>query len=161
MTDTTAQVRLATVPASFERGHSIRRAIAYAILIGYALLMFVPFAWTVVTSFKTLPDSVQLTWIPQPFSTEGWQAAFTQLNPPIQVLFFNSLLIAVGVTAVNLVLASLSGYSFARLRFPGREVIFILVLGTLMMPDQLRVVPVYQILVTLGLINNGFTNYFA
>ena len=43
-----------------------RRRIAYVLMIGYALLMFVPFAWTVITSLKTLPDSVRLTLIPQP-----------------------------------------------------------------------------------------------
>jgi len=132
---------------------------AYVVLIGYALLMFVPFAWTIVTSFKTQPDSVQLTWIPNPFSTIGWEHMFTELNPPIQVLFFNSLMIAVAVTITNIAIAGIAGYAFARLRFPGREVLFLLVLGTLMMPDQLRMVPVYQILVILGLINNGPTNY--
>ncbi|MEA2610743.1 MAG: hypothetical protein QOG32_469, partial [Chloroflexota bacterium] len=48
------------------------RRVAYIVLIGYALLMFVPFLWSVVTSFKTLPDSVRLTFIPQPFTLEAY-----------------------------------------------------------------------------------------
>ncbi len=142
-------------------GARARRTVAYAVLIGYALLMFVPFAWTIITSFKTQPDSERLTFFPNPFSTVGWEHAFTQLNPPIQVLFLNSFIVAIGVTVINVVVASMAGYAFARLRFPGRELLFILVLATLMMPDQLRLVPVYEILVTLGLINNGPTNYVA
>ena len=105
--------------------------------------MFIPFAWSVITSFKTLPDSVSLTFIPHPFTTAGWDYALTKLNPPLPVLFLNSAIIAVAVTITNLVLGSIAGYAFARLRFPGREVLFLLVLGTLMIPDQLRLVPIY------------------
>ncbi len=61
----------------------------------------------------------------------------------------NSAVIAGAVTLSNVFLASLGGYAFARLRFPGREVLFMLVLGTLMIPDQLRLVPVYQMLVNI------------
>ena len=57
-----------------------RRRIAYIILISYALLMFVPFAWTVITSFKTLPDSVRLTIIPQPFTTDAYTYVFDKLR---------------------------------------------------------------------------------
>ena len=56
------------VPAT---GRRWRRRLAYVFLIGYALLMFVPFAWSLITSFKTLPDSVQLTIIPDPFTLDA------------------------------------------------------------------------------------------
>jgi len=138
-----------------DRGRSLRRTIAYAFLIGYALLMFVPFAWTIVTSFKTQPDALRLTFLPDPFTTAGWEHAFTQLNPALPRLFFNSALIAGAATLTNVVLGSMAGYAFARLRFPGREVLFLLVLGTLMIPDQLRMVPVYQILNGAGLIEGN------
>lgn len=134
-----------------DRGKKLRRTIAYVFLIGYALLMFVPFAWTVITSFKTQPDSVRMTFIPDPITVEGWQRAFNELNPPVMQLFLNSAIIAGTVTITNVVLGSMAGYAFARLRFPGREFLFLLVLGTLMIPDQLRMVPVYQIMQTLGL----------
>lgn len=135
-----------------DRGRRYRRAIAYGFLLAYALLMFVPFAWTVITSFKTAADALQMTFIPQPITLQGWQNAFTELNPALPRLFFNSALIAGVVTLTNVVLGSMAGYAFARLKFPGREVLFLLVLGTLMIPDQLRMVPVYQILRTLGLL---------
>ena len=58
------------------------------------------------------------------------------------------------MTVLNVFLASLGGYAFARLRFPGREVLFLLVLATLMIPDQLRLIPVFVLLVNWGLIGS-------
>jgi multiple sugar transport system permease protein len=75
------------------------------------------------------------------------------------VLLANSTLIASVVTVTNVVLGAQAGYAFARLRFPGREVIFLAVLGTLMIPDQLRLVPVYQILTGLRLVTPAPANY--
>jgi multiple sugar transport system permease protein len=135
-----------------DRSARPRRLIAYALLIGYALLMLVPFAWSISTSFKTRPGAAELTLIPDPISLVGWNAAFNDLDPSLPKLFFNSFVIAAVVTITNVVLGSMAGYAFARLRFPGRELLFLLVLGTLMIPDQLRLVPIYQILRTLGLL---------
>ncbi|MDP8904150.1 MAG: carbohydrate ABC transporter permease [Chloroflexota bacterium] len=143
-----------------DRGRKWRRRLAYALLLGYALLMFVPFAWTVITSFKTLPDSTRLTFIPQPFTLGAWEYALTNLQPSILVLFWNSLMIATIVTASNLVLGSLAGYAFARLHFPGREALFVVVLATLMIPDQLRVVPIYVLFSGIGL-TIGIGQYVA
>ena len=134
-----------------DRGRVWRRRLAYTVLIGYALLMFVPFTWTVITSFKTLPDSFRLTVIPAPFTTGAWEYAWATLEPSVVALFANSLLIATVVTITNLVLGSLAGYAFARLRFPGREALFLIVLATLMIPDQLRLVPVYILFSNFGL----------
>jgi multiple sugar transport system permease protein len=144
-----------------DRSVRARRIIAYLILIAYALLMFLPFAWSLITSFKTEPDSVRLTFIPDPVSLEGWDTAFNRLNPPLPQLFFNSALIATAVMLTNVVLGSMAGYAFARLRFRGRDIMFLLVLATLMIPDQLRLVPVYLILVAVGLITSGPTNYLG
>jgi len=76
-------------------------------------------------------------------------------------MFFSSMLLAVVVTLSNLFLGSMAGYAFARLSFPGRDVLFIVVLATLMIPDQLRIVPVYQIMRFLGLINKDPSNYLS
>ena len=127
------------------------RRLLYVLLIGYAILMFTPFAWSVITSFKTLPDSVKLTIIPQPFTLDAYTYIFTELDPPLPRLFFNSAIIATAVTLTNVVLGSIAGYAFARLHFRLREVLFVIVLASLMIPDQLRLVPVYLILNTLGL----------
>jgi multiple sugar transport system permease protein len=138
-----------------QRGRTARRTLAYVLLIGYAALMFIPFAWSVSSSFKTQADSVRdLALIPSPVSIDGWQTAFNELDPSLPRLFFNSTIIAAAVTLSNVVLGSMAGYAFARLRFPGREVLFILVLATMMIPDQLRLVPIYQILRGLGLLQD-------
>ena len=134
-----------------DTGAHWRRRIAYALMIGYAVLMFIPFAWSLITSFKTQADSVNLTVIPQPITTYGWQYLLERLNPSLIRLFANSFGIALAITLSNLVLASLAGYAFARLRFPGREILFLVVLATLMIPDQLRLVPVYLIFDAVGL----------
>lgn len=148
----TARERDAESGIPGDSGRRIRRGVAYAFLIGYALLMFVPFAWTIITSFKTQPDALRMTFIPDPFTTQGWENAFNQLNPPLLRLFFNSAIIATAVTVSNVLLGAMAGYAFARLRFPGRDLLFLLVLGTLMIPDQLRMVPVYQLLRGMGLL---------
>src|SRR5258705_10636007 len=149
-----------TAPAG-DRGRRWRRAIAYALLIGYALLMLVPFAWQLITSFKTEADAARLTIIPQPITLAGWERGFLTLDPGIVQLFFNSMLIAIAVTVTNLILGSMAGYAFARLRFPLRTALFLLVLATLMIPDQLRLVPVYLITRALGLITSGPTNFLG
>ena len=143
-----------------DSGARWRRRIAYVVMIGYGLLMFVPFAWSVVTSFKTQADALGLSLIPQPFTTVGWQYLLERLNPSLLRLFANSLGIALAITLSNLVLASLAGYAFARLRFPGREALFLVVLATLMIPDQLRLVPVYLIFDAVGL-TRGPGQYLA
>ena len=148
-----------TVGAAGDSGRKVRRTIGYALLIGYAFLMLIPFLWQLITSFKTNPDALRLTVIPSPFTLQGWQTGFLTLDPSIPQLFLNSVIIAGAVTLTNLVLASTAGYAFARLRFPLREVLFIAVLGTLMIPDQLRFVPVYLIERQLGLITRNPINY--
>jgi multiple sugar transport system permease protein len=163
MTAETAPIRADTaleVAPVGDRTVRWRRRLAYLILITYSLLMFVPFAWSVITSFKTQPDSVRLTVIPQPITLAGWETAFNDLQPGLVRLFINSSVIAVVVTATNLILASMAGYAFARLRFPGREVLFLLVLATLMIPDQLRMVPVFQMMFSVGL-TKGLLQYVA
>ena len=143
-----------------DTGAQWRRRLAYALLIGYAVLMFVPFAWSVITSFKTQADAVNLSVVPNPFTTEGWDYLFQRLDPSLLRLFANSFGIAIAVTLSNLILASLAGYAFARLRFPGREFLFLVVLATLMIPDQLRLVPVYLLFNTFGL-TRGPGEYLA
>ena len=138
------------------RSQVVRRLVLYVLLIAIALLFFTPFVWTVSTSFKTLPDSANFNFIPHPFTTAAWESVWNDYDFKRYAL--NSLFLAVTVTVLNLFLASLGGYAFARLRFPGREVLFVLVLGTLMIPDQLRLIPVFVMLTNWHLIGN-FSGY--
>jgi multiple sugar transport system permease protein len=156
---TTAET--APAPARTSRSIEWRKVAAYALLIGYALLMFVPFAWSISTSFKPNAEVFQLNWIPESPTVQGYVTAWTRMDPGLPRLFLNSFIIAGAVTLGNLVLGSLAGYAFARLQFPGRDILFVLVLATLMIPDQLRVVPVYNILINLGLVGRGVEAYIG
>src|SRR5262249_2287590 len=91
-----------------------------------------------------------------PWTTSAWHAIWSQYD--FKLYIRNSLFLAVVVTAANVFLAGLGGYAFARLRFPGRELLFLLVLGTPMVPDQLRLIPVFVMLTNWHLINS-FTGY--
>ena len=138
------------------KSEAVRRIVLYGLLVAFALLFFTPFIWTISTSFKTLPDTAYFNFIPHPFTTEAWKSVWTDYDFKRYAL--NSLFLAVTVTILNLFLASLGGYAFARLHFPGREVLFLIILGTLMIPDQLRLIPVFVMLTNWHLIGN-FSGY--
>jgi multiple sugar transport system permease protein len=137
-----------------------RRVIAYVLLTAWALLMFVPFAWTVITSLKDRPEALRMT-LPASPDIEAYTYAWTSIDPSLPQMFANSIGLAAAVTASNVFLGSLAGYAFARLRFPGRDILFLVVLATLMIPDQLRVVPVYQIMNFLDFTGSSPTNYLS
>jgi multiple sugar transport system permease protein len=148
-----------------ERADRIRIVLTYTVMFVVAALFFIPFLWSVSTSFRTIADTVQgFSLLPRHWTTAGYHDVFYKYHFGRYTM--NSAIIAGAITATNLFLASLGGYAFARLRFPGREVLFMLVLGTLMIPDQLRLVPIYQMLVNMlpswvghvGWENATFTN---
>jgi multiple sugar transport system permease protein len=134
-----------------ERTDVARQILVYALLFLVALLFFIPFFWSVSTSLKTLPESVGFNLLPKHPSFKAYDNALTTFN--FKRYLANSFFIAGVVTAMNLFLSSLGGYAFARLRFPGREALFFLVLGTLMIPSELRLVPVFQMLTDMPLVH--------
>jgi multiple sugar transport system permease protein len=128
-----------------------RVVVVYTLLVAVALLFFTPFFWSVATSLKTLPESVAgFDLIPDDPSLRAYREVLTEFN--FARFAANSAFLAVTLTITNVLLASIGGYAFARLRFPGREALFMLVLATLMIPDQLRLVPLFQMLTNWGLI---------
>jgi multiple sugar transport system permease protein len=122
----------------FER---TRMIVVYTLLFGIALLYFVPFLWMLSTSFKTLPETAQFDLLPKHPTLQAYRDVFSTFH--FARYAANSVGLAATVTCLNVFLCALAGYAFARLRFPGREVLFILVLLTLMIPDQLRLVPIF------------------
>jgi multiple sugar transport system permease protein len=130
------------------RGEHARRLIAYAVLIVIALLYLVPLAWAVVTSLKTQAEAAAgFDLWPENPSLDAYREIWNREDLSFVTFFQNSLILAAAITAINLFLATLGGYAFARLRFPFREVLFVLVLGTLMIPDQLRLVPIFLMMI--------------
>jgi ABC-type glycerol-3-phosphate transport system permease component len=129
-----------------------RRVLTYAILIAASVLFFVPFLWTVSTSLKTLPETTGFNLLPDAPSVRAYREVLTEFD--FLRYAANSFFLAGVITLANLILCSIGGYAFARLRFPGREVLFMLVLATLMIPDQLRLVPVFVMLSGWGLVGS-------
>jgi multiple sugar transport system permease protein len=129
-----------------ERADRVRTAVAYTVMFVVAALFAIPFLWSVSTSFKPIEETVAgFSLLPHQWTTSGYHEAIHTFNFGRYTI--NSAIIAAALTLTNLFLASLGGYAFARLKFPGREALFMLVLGTLMIPDQLRLVPIYLMLV--------------
>ena len=140
---------------------NIKRKFFYLTLITYSAITIVPFLWSLSTSLKPQVEVFQANILPKNITANAYSTVFTKIQPSFPSLFANSLFIAVVVVILHLLFASLAGYAFARLRFPGRDLLFYIVLGTMMIPDQLRLVPIYQLLVKLGLISDNPSNYLA
>jgi multiple sugar transport system permease protein len=133
-----------TMPAGIPgrtRFERIRTIVVYTLLVAIALLYFVPFLWTVSTSLKTLPETANFNLLPAHPTLAAYRDVFTNFD--FARYTANSAGLAAAVTVLNVFLCSLGGYAFARLHFPGREVLFFVVLATLMVPDQLRLVPIF------------------
>ncbi len=133
----------------------IGRGLLYAILVVYAIITLIPFLWALSSSFKTLEEIVSgaISFIPKNFTLDNYRTIFLE-----QELFprwlFNSLFIGVSVTLLNLLFNSMAGYALARLSFPGKKTLFILILAVLMIPGQVTMIPNYLILKEIGWLNS-------
>ncbi|MET9174596.1 carbohydrate ABC transporter permease [Streptomyces misionensis] len=120
--------------------------LSYLLVVSGAALMVVPFLDMVMTSFKGPGESGRLPYrfLPETFGLANYRAALTQLNLPL--LFRNSVVVTALITASVLLTSSLAGYALAKLRFPGRDLVFRLVLTTMMFPPFLFFIPHFLIL---------------
>ena len=128
---------------------------SFVILTIAAVLVLMPLLWMFSTSLRPVTESFNLPpqWLPTQFRIENYIAPF-ESNVPFVDLFANSLKITLAVTAGQLVTCSLAGYGFARLRFPGRNFLFILLLASLMVPGQVTIIPIFLLMRSLGPIDN-------
>jgi multiple sugar transport system permease protein len=125
----------------------------HLVLFPLAILMVMPMLWMVITSFETLNETRHFPPILVPSSLR-WQN-YTQVleQAPFTRWMLNTILVTGAVVVANLFFCSLAGYAFARIRFFGRDVVFILVLATLMIPFQVILIPTFLIVRKLGLID--------
>jgi multiple sugar transport system permease protein len=129
-----------------------KEVIFYGVLIGYTLVTTIPFVWSILTSFKTLPESARQTptGLPLHWTLDAWTGPYGVLSAgSFPRWFLNSIIVALLVGFGNLFFDSLAGYAFARLRFPGRNILFFMVLGTMMVPAAMTLLPLYIILVKM------------
>lgn len=125
----------------------------YLLLLVGAVTMLTPLAWMVLASFKTLPEILAFppTFLPEQVNLDNYRAVFDTAD--FVRYFLNSVVIAAISVASVLITSSMAGYAFAKFSFPGRDVLFVVVLATLMIPFQVRVIPLYVLASDLHLLN--------
>ncbi len=139
------------------RAAAQRRAwqvVTHGSVAGVGLLFLFPFAWLVSTSLKTDQEIFRFppTWYPHTFRWANYGDAVSYI--PFFRYLGNTVIICAGAVVGTLLSCSLTAYAFSRLRWPGRDIVFILILATMMLPFQATMIPLYIIFRTVGWINS-------
>ncbi|NUT97934.1 MAG: carbohydrate ABC transporter permease [Saccharothrix sp.] len=126
----------------------------HVVLVVGAVVMVAPLVWEFLTSVKSFGESVRVppTILPAAWDWSNYTKVFHSI--PFGQQLLNTVLMTAGRTAGQLLLCSMAAYAFARLAFPGRDLIFMLFLSVLMVPSQLFLIPQYQIMQELGWLNS-------
>lgn len=125
--------------------------LSYVLLTLGTVVMFFPFLWMLLSSFKPLREIFRLDFLPKIWTLANYRDVLLDTDFPRW--FFNSIVVA-GISTVSvLFFCSLVGYTLTRLRFPGRTVIFVLILSTLMVPTEMLVIPWYVMSTQYGWVN--------
>ncbi|HEX6289503.1 MAG TPA: carbohydrate ABC transporter permease [Herpetosiphonaceae bacterium] len=131
----------------------VQTIILHIILSIGAFMMVFPFVWMILTSLKDLSQAfiIPPKWIPDPVVWSNYPASLQAL--PFGRAYFNSFYISFIVVGMTLLTASMAAYAFAKIRFPGHEIVFLLFLATMMVPGQVTIIPLYLIMQQLGWVN--------
>ena len=136
-------------------------SIVHIVLIIGAFIMIVPFLWMILTSFKTITETTQLdpfVIFPSKLRLDSFKAVIKQMNFPL--LYWNTIKFIFWRVIFALTTATLAGYSFARLNFRGRDLAFSIVIIQMMIPTQIFIIPQYEIVSKLGVLNSNFALVF-
>ena len=125
------------------------RVILYVALSIGALITLFPFVWMLLCSFKSNLEVIQIppSFFPKKWVADGYLRAWER---NIITPYLNTIIVAVGITAFQLVTSSMAAFAFARLRFPGRNILFLIVLSMMMVPQNMTMIPKFQIVRALG-----------
>ena len=131
----------------------VKSVLAYRVLTAGAALFCIPLLWCVSAAFKDMQSvfRIPVEWIPKEWHPENFQSAWTVLPFPIFVV--NTLIVTCFAVVGQVLSASLVAYGFARFSFPGKRVLFIMVLSTMLLPAQVTMIPVFIIWQKLGLVD--------
>ena len=131
------------------------KILLYILLLLYGLVTLIPFLWAISASFKPLSEIAAggVRWIPENFTLVNYWQIFTQ-EPLFSRWLLNSAIVALFITLLNLLFNSMAGYALARLRFPGNQFWFFLILASLLIPGQITLLPKFLILKSLGWLNS-------
>ena len=126
-----------------------------ALMVLLCLVIIYPLIWTIFSSFKTnqqIFSESPINLIPRPFTTGNYQKLLTIYDVPLMV--FNGLYLAIVIPVLSMLTSSMAAYALARLRFRGRNVIFLLLISTMMIPGYVTLIPNFAIMVKLKLLNS-------
>lgn len=125
--------------------------IKYIFLFAFSMVFLAPIIWSVSTSFRKPAESFTLPpqWIPRQLDFSNYTQVFATTSFDLYIV--NSVIVTTSIVIGQVLFASLAGYAFARLRFPGKEVLFYLILATMMIPLQATIIPVFVLISKLGL----------
>jgi|LDZU01.1.fsa_nt_gi multiple sugar transport system permease protein len=131
----------------------VNKIIIYTILITSSILMLIPFAWSVITSLKTEENlfTHSALWIQFPPDFSAYKEIWERI--PLLKYAANTLKVAVIVTIGQLFTSSLAGFAFAKMKFPGRDKLFLVYLATMMVPGVVLLIPNFVIMRTIGAID--------
>ena len=127
--------------------------ILHVVLTLFSLSLALPFVWMALTGFKTLDEIGLESWIPTRFIWSNYPDVFDTEGIQFGRWYWNSVYVAASVTFLQVFTSSLAAFSFARLKWPGRDRVFLLYLGTMMLPWLVMMVPNYQLMIKLGIVD--------
>jgi multiple sugar transport system permease protein len=127
------------------------RTVVYLLLVAGGIIMVVPFLWMFSAAFKPLAEVIRVppTWIPQRPTLDNFWVVWVEFN--FVRYFANSVVVAFFTVTFVLVTSSMAGYALAKFDFGGKDIVFILILSSLMVPFQTRLIPLYQLTTGFGL----------
>ena len=146
--------------ASFRRSKQLTTTLTYVVLIIGAIIMIFPFVWMILTSFKTVPESMQVppTILPNQWNFDNFKDAIASL--PFVNMYINTGLMILFRVICAVVFSSMAGYAFAKLKFRGKNILFAIILVQMSLPSQIFIIPQYQMVAKMGLANSVFALVF-
>ncbi len=155
---TTTPTRVSTARQSglsYRNRLLLQRIAIYVILVLFALIFLAPLFWMLSTSLKPRSQwfAREIAWIPETITRESYTRILRNPSLPIGRWFINSAMVATIATIATLLIDSLAAYAYARLRFPGRNAIFAILLATLFLPGMMFLVPNFVTVTRLGWLN--------
>jgi len=130
-----------------------RTLVMHLVLTAIAFTLTLPFVWMVLTSLKETKEVGLPNWIPSAPHWANYTDVFTIEGVQFGRWYWNSFFVAACVTFLQVFTSALAAFSFSRLKWKGRDKVFLLYLGTMMLPGLVMMIPNYQVMITLGLVD--------
>ncbi|WP_211748107.1 carbohydrate ABC transporter permease [Paenibacillus sp. Marseille-Q4541] len=141
---------------------NLTKIIMTTLMGALSILFLIPFIWMISSALKYERDVMRfpIQWIPESFNGLNNFKAVWMGNVPFLQIYFNSVKIAVIVTLITLIISTMAAYSFTKLKFKGRNIVFILLLSFMIIPDQATLIPRFMLIRWMGLYDTHFALIF-